>query len=107
MKELRGQGNAHSALEAAEQAYPESELPVTTFGTIPAELAQRLYSDLDAAWPIKSLPKQHCPKSGSSPTTATIAFDYQTTPDLSCAGGKSPKLDALARDAREIVAASR
>lgn len=83
------------------------ELPVTTFGTIPAALARRLYADLDAAWPISSLPKQYCPKSASFGTVLIIEFDYQKTPDLNCGGGKNPKLQALVQDAQEIVSASR
>jgi hypothetical protein len=83
------------------------ELPVTTIGTIPAALAQRLYSDLDAAWPISSLPRQHCPKSASFGTELTIAFDNQKTPDLNCGGGKNLKLRALVQDAQEIVRAWR
>ena len=84
-----------------------AEVPVTTFGTIPAALAQRLYSDLDAARPISSLPLQHCPKSASFGTTLTIEFEGQTTPDLSCGDGANPKMRALVEDTQQIVNASR
>ncbi len=82
------------------------ELPVTTIGKIPAALAKKLYSDLDAAWPISSLPAPTCPKSASFGTVRTIEFDYQKTPDLSCGARENSKLRALADDAQEIVKAS-
>lgn len=80
------------------------ESPAATPGTIPAAVAERLYSDLNAAWPLSSLPSQHCLKSASFGTRLTIEFDGQTTPDLSCGRITDPKVKALARDAREIVA---
>jgi hypothetical protein len=83
------------------------ELPETIVGKIPADLAGRLYADLDAAWPLSSLPKQHCLKSASFGVSLTISFDNQKTPDLSCGGGKNPRLQALVEDARQIVSASR
>jgi hypothetical protein len=85
---------------------PPVELPVTTVGTIPATLARRLYSDLDTAWPLSSLPPQHCLKSASFGTRLMIEFADQTTPDLSCGNITDPSVRALARDAREIIVAS-
>ncbi|HWT81332.1 MAG TPA: hypothetical protein VN648_21270 [Candidatus Methylomirabilis sp.] len=84
---------------------PPVELPITTIGRIPSALARRLYSDLDIAWPLSSLPPTHCLKSASFGTRLTIEFADQTTPDLSCGNITDPSLRALARDAREIVAA--
>jgi len=83
-----------------------AKTPAPTSGMISATLAKRLYSDLDVAWPLSSLPSQHCLKSASFGTRLTIEFDGQTTPDLSCGRITDPKVSALARDAREIVAAS-
>jgi hypothetical protein len=83
-----------------------AEPPETAMGTIPAALASRLYADLDAAWPISSLPAPHCAKSASFGTTLTIEFDSQQTPDLNCGDGKNPKLRALIEDAKQIVSAS-
>jgi len=85
---------------------PPVELPITTVGKIPSALARRLYSDLEAAWPLSSLPPAHCLKSASFGTRLTIEFADQTTPDLSCGNITDPGIGALARDAREIVAAS-
>ena len=83
-----------------------AESPAATVGAIPGALAERLYSDLEAAWPLSSLPPQHCLKSASFGTRLTIEFDGQMTPDLSCGRITDPKVRALAQDAREIVAAS-
>lgn len=83
-----------------------AESPAAAVGSIPAALAERLYSDLQAAWPLSSLPPQHCLRSASFGTRLTIEFDGQMTPDLSCGRITDPKVRALAQDAREIVAAS-
>jgi hypothetical protein len=85
---------------------PPVELPITTIGKIPSALARRLYSDLDTAWPLSSLPPAHCLKSASFGTRLTVEFADQTTPDLSCGNMTNASMRALARDAREIVAAS-
>jgi len=100
-------GRTQSMVVPREPGPQPIELPVTTVGTIPAALAQQLYSDLEAAWPISSLPKPHCPKSASFGTVRIIEFDSQKTPDLNCGDGKNAKLRALAHDAQEIVKASR
>jgi hypothetical protein len=70
---------------------------------LPNALAERLYSDLDAAKPLSSLPNERCMKSASFGTTLTIEIGGQKTPDLSCGPGDNAKLQALARDANEIV----
>ena len=75
-------------------------------GAIPEALARRFYSDLDAAWPLSSLPPQHCLKSASFGTRLTIELAGQTTPDLNCGHTTDPNVRALARDARDIIAAS-
>jgi hypothetical protein len=100
-------GRTQSIVVPSDPGRQPVELPETIVGRIPADLAGRLYADLDAAWPLASLPHQHCPKSASFGASLTITFDYQKTPDLSCGGGKNRKLQALAEDARQIVSASR
>jgi hypothetical protein len=67
-------------------------------------LVQRLYTDLEAAKPLASLPQPRCMKSASFGTRLTIELGGLATPDLSCGDGSSPKLRALIRDANEIVA---
>lgn len=67
------------------------------------ELADRFYSDLEAAKPLSSLPDQHCMKSASFGTTMSVEFAGEKTPDLSCGDGGDPKLQAIIRDANEII----
>jgi hypothetical protein len=71
---------------------------------VPDALVQRLYSDLEAAQPLTSLPRPRCMKSVSFGFRMTIEFGGPETPDLTCGDGDSPKLRALIRDANEIVA---
>lgn len=71
---------------------------------VPHELVQRLYTDLEAAKPLASLPHPRCMKSVSFGTRLTIQWGDTETPDLSCGDGSNPKLRALIRDANEIVA---
>jgi hypothetical protein len=68
------------------------------------ELADRFYTDLKAAKPFSSLPAQHCMKSASFGTTISIEFGGEKTPDLNCGDGGNGKLQAIIRDANEIVA---
>ncbi len=65
----------------------------------------RLYSDLNAAQPLSSLPEPRCMKSVSFGTTLTLQFNGQKTPDLSCGDGGNSSLRALIRDVKEVVAA--
>jgi hypothetical protein len=67
------------------------------------ELADRFYSDLESAKPFSSLPDQRCMKSASFGTTRSIEFAGEKTPDLSCGDGGDPKLQAIIRDANEII----
>lgn len=67
------------------------------------ELVDRFYSDLNAAQPFSSLPDQHCMKSASFGTTTSIEFAGEKTPDLNCGDGGDAKLQAIIRDASEII----
>jgi hypothetical protein len=69
----------------------------------PDALVERLYSDLEAAKPLASLPHPRCAKSASFGFRLTIEFGGFETPDLSCGDADSLKLRALIRDANEIV----
>jgi hypothetical protein len=71
---------------------------------VPDALVQRLYSDLEAAQPLTSLPRPRCMKSVSFGFRLTIEFGGPETPDLTCGTGDSPKLRALIQDANDIVA---
>ena len=99
-------GKTQTSVEPRGRSTPAAETPAPTAGMIPAMLARRLYSDLDAARPISLLPPQHCLKSASFGTRLTIEFDGETTPDLSCGRITDPKVRALAQAAREIVVAA-
>jgi hypothetical protein len=81
---------------------PEGTTPVRR--SIPDGLVRRLYSDLDAAKPLSSLPQARCAKSASFGFRLTIEFGGLETPDLSCGDGDNPKLRALIQDANEIGA---
>ncbi len=70
---------------------------------LPDPLVKRFYSDLGEAKPLSLLPKQRCMKSASFGTKLTIEWGAQETPDLSCGAGDNAKLQALIRDANEIV----
>ena len=67
------------------------------------ELVDRFYSDLNAAQPFSSLPDQHCMKSASFGTTTSIEFAGEKTPDLNCGDGGDAKLQAIIRDANEVI----
>jgi hypothetical protein len=70
---------------------------------VPNTLVQRLYSDLEKAKPFASLPRRLCMKSASFGTTLTIEFGGDKTPDLNCGSGYDSNLEALIRDANEII----
>jgi hypothetical protein len=83
---------------------PNSQPVTPARRIVPDALVQRLYSDLEAAQPLASLPRPRCMKSASFGTRLTIELGGPETPDLTCGDGDSPKLRALIRDANEIVA---
>jgi len=70
---------------------------------LPQALVKRLYSDLDAGKPLAELPGGHCMKSASFGSSLTIEFAGEKTPDLSCPDHGNPRLQALIKDANEIV----
>lgn len=82
---------------------PKSEPPAPVHQRIAGALAKRLFSDLEAAQPLASLPQPHCAKSASFGTRLTIEFGDSETPDLSCGAGDNAKLRALVEDAAEIA----
>ncbi len=66
-------------------------------------MVQLFYSDLEAAMPISALPRERCIKSVSFGTTTTIAFGKGESPDLSCPNARNAHIQALMRNAQEIV----
>lgn len=93
--------------EVARGAAAESAEPEKTGREIPSDLAQRLFADLEAAKPLRSLPAPHCMKSKSFGSRLTIEFGGETTPDLSCGDGGNERLRALIKDVNEMVAVFR
>ena len=66
-------------------------------------LVHNLYSDLDSAKPISSLPRPRCFKSASFGVRLTVKLGADETPDLSCGDGGNARLAALIRDVNQIV----
>lgn len=84
-------------------AIARGETPQIIRKAIPKSLAERLYADVHAAGPLSALPARHCVKSVSFGTRLTIESGGEESPDLSCGDGGNPKLEALIRDADEII----
>ena len=64
----------------------------------------RLYSALEAAKPLATLPKQHCMKSASFGTVLTVEWGGERTPDLNCGDGGDPRMRDLIRTVKEVEA---
>lgn len=96
-------GNAEFTAGTRGPARPPGQKPKQMQRQLPDALVQRLYSDLGVATPLSSLPAQRCMKSASFGTKLSIEFGGEETPDLSCQGGDNAKLQALTKDANEIV----
>lgn len=77
--------------------------PRTVRKIISKSLAKAIYTDVNAARPLASLPPQSCMKSASFGTRLTVEFGDDTSPDLSCGDDGSAKMQALIRDAGAIV----
>ena len=83
-------------------AQPNQSTPILR--TLPRSLVEALFSDLEAAKPLDSLPPVHCAKSVSLGTTLIVVFGEKQTPDLSCGDGGNPVMRNLIRDTDQIVA---
>jgi hypothetical protein len=75
----------------------------STRQTLPHELVEAFYADLQAAKRLDSLPAVHCAKSVSFGSTVTVAFGQDQTPDLSCGDGGNAVMRDLIRDTTQIV----
>jgi len=85
------------------QGVDRSAAPKVIRKTIPKSLRERLYLDVMAASPLSLLPPQRCVKSVSFGTRLTIGFEDDISPDLSCGAGGNAKLQALIRDAYQVL----
>jgi hypothetical protein len=97
------QGNAQYTSRPRRRPAGEAEPPKTVSKSIPQSLAKLLYSDVEAARPLASLPPRHCLKSASFGTRLTIRFGDEESPDLSCGDGGNAQMQALIHDATAIV----
>jgi hypothetical protein len=85
----------------APPALNDSAVPLRAM--LPGPLIRRFFDDLTAAGPLSDLPRSHCMKSASFGTTLIIEFDGNTTPDLRCPATDNPHLQALKKDADDII----
>jgi hypothetical protein len=102
---IRNSGSTNTAGYAI-VVHPDGTADVTLGGsvthkTIDAPQAKWLFEKLKAAMPLSGMVGGHCMKSASFGTVTTIAYDGESTPDLSCPG--SADVRELARTVNIIV----
>lgn len=73
-------------------------------GSIPASLAEKLFSDIEAAMPLSALPVARCVKSASFGTSRYVWFKGEKSPDL--CGRDSEKVATLTDDFAKVVRAA-
>jgi hypothetical protein len=96
-------GKAEYTARPRRRAGAKAEAPETINKTLSTALVKSLYSDMNRARPLSSLPAPHCAKSVSFGTRLTIQYGDDLSPDLSCGTGGDPHMEALIRDAREVI----
>jgi len=69
--------------------------------SIPASLATKLFSDVEAAMPLSGLPVAHCVKSASFGTSRYVWFKGERSPDL--CGRDNEKVSALKDDFAKVM----
>jgi hypothetical protein len=82
------------------------EAPAAVTGTVPGELATRFFRDLAAALPFSQYPDPPGFKSASFGFVLRVRYRDEQSPDLALPL-REPRLQALARDAREVEEAVR
>jgi hypothetical protein len=70
-------------------------------------LCRRFMHDLSDCGPLNMLPAKHCMKSASFGSRLTVEFQGERSPDLSCPGAENPHIEALQKDAHELLQAAR
>lgn len=75
--------------------------------TLNRDLCKRFLHDLSEAGSLAALPARHCAKSVSFGSRLTVEFNGEKSPDLSCPGAPDARMEALEKDAREILQAAR
>ena len=74
---------------------------------LPGGLCSQFMRHLKEVGPLASIPARHCMKSVSFGSRLFIEFEGDKSPDLSCPRQPQPHLDALQKDAQQILAAAR
>ena len=70
-------------------------------------LCSRFLSDLKRVGGLSAIPARHCMKSVSFGSSLFIGYEGDRSPDLNCPGQSEPRVDALQKDAQEILQAAR
>jgi hypothetical protein len=82
-------------------AQPAQPAPIRQ--TLPHELVEAFYADLQAAKRLDSLPAVRCAKSASFGSVLTVALGQDQTPDLNCGDGGNAAMRDLIRETKQIV----
>ena len=79
--------------------------PFDQSGTISTSLAEKIFSDVEAARPLSALPKARCAKSVSFGTSQYVFFKGEKSPDL--CGFDNEKIETLKGDLAKIMSTAR
>ena len=71
------------------------------------QLCHRLIEEIKEVGPLDNIPAGHCMKSASFGSRITVEFNGAKSPDLTCPGVSDAHLEALQKDAREVLNAAR
>ncbi len=83
------------------QNRPGQPVPFDQPGSISASLAEKIFSDVEAAMPLSALPRTHCGKSVSFGTSQHVFFKGEKSPDL--CGRDNEKIATLKGDLAKIM----
>ncbi len=70
-------------------------------------LCNQFMRDLKDAGSLSALPARHCMKSVSFGSSLFVEANGDKSPDLSCQPEQDPRIDALQKDAQQILQAAR
>lgn len=70
-------------------------------------LCDQFMRHLKEAGPLSALPARHCIKSVSFGSSLFVEANGEKSPDLSCQPQQDPRIDALEKDAQQILQAAR
>lgn len=87
------------------QSRPGQAVPSDQAGSISASLAEKVFSDVEAARPLSALPRTRCAKSVSFGTSHYVFFKGEKSPDL--CGFDNEKIETLKGDLAKIMSTAR